>query len=944
MTESWLKDGAILDRDITDLEYGTNLKIVYKNRPRKAAGARRVGGGVSIIYNKARCNLRERKIVGNKFELVVAVGRIGRIKRQFAFFCAYIEPRMKVDELKELNEMINAQILTLKARGDPLIFVGGDLNHRSLSGALDDYPDIVRLNHDPTRGDACLDVLHSNCQDVQSSVFPPLETRHGIRSDHACVVFTASQSKLRNFVWVKRKVRTHTNKAMRQFGREMRQLNWDNILQGHMSPDELVKKFEDVTGEAINRLFPFKSVRARSNEHPWITQSIRRLSRLKKVVYKREGKSNCWCRLQEKLDLKIEESKQAFLKKATSGGSNPKAYFSTVKAFATGSAPKQWDLMDLFPGKSAADAGNETATYFTRISDQFEPLEETAAVTARRRPITVQQVAEKLAAAKKPNSAVRGDVLPRLMKEYHQVFAPAVTTIFNAIFQTNRWPAAWKVETTVIIPKTNCPESLAECRNISCTSFLSKVLESVLLEDLRSEIPIDPLQYGGIKGSSVDHLLVDLYDEVLGSLEKGNPAVVLGVDFEKAFNRLNHKECLKRLRELGASEPSLALVRSFLTNRSMCVKVGGELSECRKLCGGSPQGSILGCYLYCAATQHLDGTLRPTPTTAIDPPSPAGTNTGGGTGADTSDEGMGILHWHGGLRSDDEQPEEEHRREEDPTPAAGQHPGKIITVKYVDDTTLVESVPGTLSVRHVAANNPTEAVYPAQCERAVNGIIESAEKIDMRVNCKKTQLLCVQVDNGYQSTATIRAGAEIITSSKTIKLLGFVVNAEGDMQGQVDSMKQKFRRRLWALIHLRRSGIRAKALFKLYGVLVRPILETNCVVFHPMLTAGQAYEIERLQNLVLRLCYGGYMSRTELMDKENIESLAQRREKAVEKFTAKLLATNNRFKERWLIRRNDLDTELRTRRPFVEKRARTERFRRSPLIHIQRTANDLMTR
>ena len=41
ITESWLKDSSILDRDIIDLEYGTNLKIIYKNRPKKTVGARR---------------------------------------------------------------------------------------------------------------------------------------------------------------------------------------------------------------------------------------------------------------------------------------------------------------------------------------------------------------------------------------------------------------------------------------------------------------------------------------------------------------------------------------------------------------------------------------------------------------------------------------------------------------------------------------------------------------------------------------------------------------------------------------------------------------------------------------------------------------------------------------------------------------------------------------
>ena len=66
ITESWLKDSVVLNRDIIDLEYGTNLKIIYRNRPSKAVGARRVGGGISIIYEKTKCaSERERSWVTN---------------------------------------------------------------------------------------------------------------------------------------------------------------------------------------------------------------------------------------------------------------------------------------------------------------------------------------------------------------------------------------------------------------------------------------------------------------------------------------------------------------------------------------------------------------------------------------------------------------------------------------------------------------------------------------------------------------------------------------------------------------------------------------------------------------------------------------------------------------------------------------------------------------
>ena len=150
--------------------------------------------------------------MGNKFQLVVAVGKIGQIRRQFCFFCLYIEPRMKAAQLAELNELLTSQILQLRSKGDPYIFVGGDLNRRHLE-AMDDFPDIMRLNHEPTRGDACLDVMYSNLKATES-VWPPLMSRAGTASDHACVVLSTDPPEDRDFHWITKTVRKHTGKAV----------------------------------------------------------------------------------------------------------------------------------------------------------------------------------------------------------------------------------------------------------------------------------------------------------------------------------------------------------------------------------------------------------------------------------------------------------------------------------------------------------------------------------------------------------------------------------------------------------------------------------------------------------------------------------------------------------------------------------------------------------
>ena len=62
VTESWLADGTRLEEDLNNLEYGTNLSVIYKNRPVRPSSRRRTaGGGVAIVFNRTRWKLKERK-------------------------------------------------------------------------------------------------------------------------------------------------------------------------------------------------------------------------------------------------------------------------------------------------------------------------------------------------------------------------------------------------------------------------------------------------------------------------------------------------------------------------------------------------------------------------------------------------------------------------------------------------------------------------------------------------------------------------------------------------------------------------------------------------------------------------------------------------------------------------------------------------------------------
>ena len=171
------------------------------------------------------------------------------------------------------------------------------------------------------------------------------------------------------------------------------------------------------------------------------------------------------------------------------------------------------------------------------------------------------------------------------MAQFSDFLAIPLTAIYNDILQTYIWPTCWKREFVTVIPKKQNPEAIGDLRNISCTLLASKVFESFVLDKLKTEVKLRPNQYGGVRGLSTDSVLAQLWQETLQNLEDYRAAsIITSIDYSKAFNRMSFQHCLKALHKKGASPSTIHLVSTFLTNRTMTVKVEGTHSTPKK-CG-----------------------------------------------------------------------------------------------------------------------------------------------------------------------------------------------------------------------------------------------------------------------------------------------------------------------------------------------------------------------
>ena len=82
--------------------------------------------------------------------------------------------------------------------------------------------------------------------------------------------------------------------------------------------------------------------------------------------------------------------------------------------------------------------------------------------------------------------------------------------------------------------------------------------------------------------------------------------MVTDIDYVKAFNRLRFPHCVRAFARKGASTQIIPLLATFLSNRTMSVRVANIWSEPRPVYGGVTQGSILGVMLFNIATDDLE--------------------------------------------------------------------------------------------------------------------------------------------------------------------------------------------------------------------------------------------------------------------------------------------------------------------------------------------------
>lgn len=177
-----------------------------------------------------------------------------------------------------------------------------------------------------------------------------------------------------------------------------------------------------------------------------------------------------------------------------------------------------------------------------------------------------------------------------------------ISQSFNQCLEVGYYPKELKIALVIPIFKKGDASMMNNYRPISVLPILNKVFEKLIYKRILKYLEkinfFFKRQYGFRAFSSTIGCAIDLLDYIYREIDSSKVVTSVFLDLSKAFDMVYHQLLLLKLDGYGIRGVANDFFRSYLTERSQYVSVGGAESGLLQVSRGVPQGSVLGPLLF----------------------------------------------------------------------------------------------------------------------------------------------------------------------------------------------------------------------------------------------------------------------------------------------------------------------------------------------------------
>ena len=223
-------------------------------------------------------------------------------------------------------------------------------------------------------------------------------------------------------------------------------------------------------------------------------------------------------------------------------------------------------------------------------------------------PIILKEEVKKAIDTLRPGKAPGEDeITTEMLQALDEIGIDKITELCNKIYDTGYIPDDMRKSTFIPIPKKAKAVNCTDFRTISLMSHVTKILLKIILHRNSTVIDreIGENQSGFRKGKGTREGIYNLRTINERYLEKQKDVYICFIDYEKAFDRVNHDKLIEKLKLAGLDGKDIRIIARLYWEQVAVVRTEKGNSEGIKIRRGTRQGCVLSPYLFNLFTELI---------------------------------------------------------------------------------------------------------------------------------------------------------------------------------------------------------------------------------------------------------------------------------------------------------------------------------------------------